>query len=213
MVECHKGANNFRGYQEEKQARREVAITSYLKVLKDKKARFKYITDLAKMIALHLTQVEGKVCTHGTLLRNARYKTILLSFMADEIRPGVQSVIGRFSDDPAVQSQLTHLQLANRILTNENQRLKRHIAVLGEEPKQAEMQTQRMKIDNEQDFEGKFIKTCQLLLRIHEYAKDFIEIDIGSARILDPAKRINNTIADGRLTQPFFDWLLATRTR
>jgi hypothetical protein len=213
MPRPSKGTNTFLGYQEEKQARREKLIRNYLDVLKKSKAQFKYVTDLARMAAVHISQVEGKECNQATLLRNLRYKALLLSFMADEMLPGEKNVVAKFSDDPGAQAQLTQLQLANRNLLNENQRLKGHIAALAEKPQQAKVQLQEMELTSAPDFEEKFVLTCQVVLRILENLGDFISVDTESMRVLDPSKRIDNVIADKRLAQPFVEWLLTTRTR
>lgn len=206
-----KGTNTFLGYQEEKQARRETLISNYLKVLKKSKAQFKYVTDLAKMVAVHISQVEGKECNQATLLRNLRYKALLLSFMADEMRPGAKHVVAKISGDPGAQAQLTQLQLANRNLISENQRLKGHIASLADERQPAKVQFQEREVDTVPDFEEKFVLTCQVVLRILENLGDFVSVDTESRRIIDPAKRIDNVIADERLAQPFVEWLIANR--
>jgi hypothetical protein len=214
MPRPSKGKNTFLGYQEEKQARRESLISDYLKVLKKGKAQFKYVTDLAKMVAVHISQAEGKECNKATLLRNLRYKALLLSFMADEMRPGAKNAVAKSSDDPGAQAQLTQLQLANRNLIKENQRLKAHIVALPDAgPQQAEVQPQAMSFDSAPDFEERFVLTCQVVLRILENLGDFISVDTESMRVLDLSKRIDNVIADERLAQPFVEWLQATRTR
>ncbi len=211
MARPKKGTNTFKGYQEDKQARREALIQDYLKVAQKSRARFKYVTDLAKMVAVHISQVEGNDCNQSTLLRNPRYKTLLLSYLADELQPGAKNLDARPSNSPSDQVQITQLQLTNRNLVSENQRLKAHLASLKDEGEQLNYRSSVLSRVDAQTFEADFVHTCQALLRLLQSFDDLVSVDIESNSILDLSRRTDNIIADARLAAPFVAWLLANR--
>lgn len=213
MGRPRKGMNTFKEYQEQKQARREELIRKYLKVLRKSEAKFQYVTKLAYTVAIYIGQVEGNECNLATLLRNQRYKALLLSYMANETEPGAKNLVAKISDDLGTQVVVTQLQLANRNLSNENQRLKRHVASLGEQAGQATLQVPVKAPTNFAEMEANFVSTCQTLLRVLENLGDFVSVDTSIKRILDASKRTDNVIADERIASPFVDWLQENRTK
>lgn len=216
MPRASKNINTFSEYQEEKQARRESLIRAYLIMAQKSRVRFKFVTDLAKFVAIHVTQVEGSNCNTATLLRNPRYKSLLLSYLADEMRPGVKNLVLDPLDSPASKALLTQLQLENRNVVNENARLKAHVAALKDDVPTARFQqhSQNAAISSLQNSESNFVLTCQVLLRLLEYFSDLdlVRIDAESSNLLDKSKKTHNVIADARLTAPFMIWLKANRT-
>lgn len=213
MARSKKGINTFGVYQEEKQAGREALIQNYLRALRKSKAHFKYVTDLAANVADHISEIEGKNCNRATFLRNPRYKEMLLTFMADEALPGAKNAAVKVSESPILQAQLTQLQLANRNLTNENQRLKLHIVSLGSEQLEKQALIASDEGVSRSDFEERFILTCQLVSKVRDDLEESIELNIDTMEILNREKRVRNVIADRRLTAPYIEWLLANRMR
>lgn len=165
------------------------------------------------MVAIHIGQVEGNECNLATLLRNPRYKALLLSYMANERELGAKNFVAKPSDDSGTQVVVTQLQLANRNLSNENQRLKRHVAALGEQVGQATLRVPVKGPTNFSKMEANFVLTCQSLLRVLESLRDFVSVDASTKRILDASKRTDNVIADERIASPFVDWLQANQTK
>lgn len=208
-----KGSNTFKEYQEQKQVRREELIRNYLTVLKASNAKFQYVTKLAYMVAIHIGQVEGTECNQSTLLRNPRYKALLLSYLANTMKPGAKNLVAKPSSDPGTQVVVTQLQLANRNLSNENQRLKGHIATLSEQAGQASLMAPGKTPVNLAEVEANFVLTCQALLRVLENLGDFVSVDTRTKQIRDASKRTDNVIADERIAGPFVDWLQANRTK
>lgn len=213
MSRSVKKANTFAAYQEDKQARREGLIGGYLIVAKQSRAHFKFVTDLAKFVAVHLTQVEGKECNPATLLRNPRYKSLLLSYLAGEMKPGAKNLVVAPSDSPASKALVTQFQLENRNLASENARLKAHLAELKNDEPNRGVLPSHCAASSTQSGDSNFVLTCQVLLRLLENFGDFVSVDMDSGTLLDLSRKTDNVIADERLAAPFINWLKANRTR
>jgi len=102
-----KTPSKFAARQEAKQIRREGIIDDYLTFLAKTKVKVRNPTDLADLVAKHISQIEGQPCNKATLLRNVRYKAKLLSFQAKSIMPGVKALNPRRVTDPTARAIIT----------------------------------------------------------------------------------------------------------
>lgn len=115
----------FKAYQEKKQADRKDRISVVLSTLKHGKAKFEYLTDLAKTVAELLTAEEGKPCSTSTLLRNSEYRELL----AAHFDSGGKSNARRVSTAEAVEAAMT------RAAVSEHGRLAQELQEAGNEIK------------------------------------------------------------------------------
>jgi hypothetical protein len=213
MARPKKPVNTFEVYQEERQAKRIAHINAYLKVAKDSRAHFKYVTDLAEMVAAHLSQMEGTKCSRSTLLRNLKYKGLLLSYMAGDVASGVKNAIAKNAESPAAQALAVHSQLELANLKRENVRLKAYIAELKDQVSQTEIPKLTLADAKVAVDDSAFVRTCQVLLRVLENSDGLLTVDLELERLLDASRIIDNVIADQKLAAPFIAWLRANRTR
>ena len=219
MARPKKPVNTFEAYQQERQDVRVLHIEAYLKAAKNSRASFKYVTDLAEMVATHLTQVEGKKCNRSTLLRNPKYKALLLSYMAGDVVAGVKNVKSKKAESPQAQALAIHSELRISNLERENERLKAYVSDLKSQVSQSEpprISSDKGSSDATKkaaENEVSFIKTCQVLLRVLESSDGLLSVDFETERLLDASRRVDNIIADKQLAAPFIAWLRANKTR
>jgi len=213
MARTPKKVNTFAGYQEGKQSGREELIRKYLIVAKKSRAQFAYPTDLAKMVAAHISNVQGVPCSHTTLLRNLRYRALIFGYQAEEILPGaINQVVSKSTANAVEQAQVTQLQLSLRNLASDNQRLKAHISSFKSSVQPAQLIVPAVTSSQDVDMEEKFISTCVALLRVLEKFGDFVSVDTDAKKIMDLEPRPHKVLVDERLASPFISWLLSNRT-
>lgn len=213
MTKLKRDNDTFADYREKKQTKRELLIRGYLDITHLSRANFKFITDLAKMVAAHLSQVEGRNCSPSTLLRNIRYKVLLEKYQEKSVLPGAKNVSIPVIDEPRSAAVVTQLKLVNRNLTSENQRLKAHIASLKAGQKIAQSCVVVGVSPETNDFEEKFILTCQAMLRLFEKFDELLRVDTDANRIIDLEPRPHRVLVDERFATPYIEWLLANKTR
>lgn len=212
-----KDSSKFAAWQEANQVRREAIIDEYLNFLVKTRVKVRNPTDLADLVARHITQVEGKSCNKSTLLRNNRYKSKILSFQAKSLAPGAKALNSRSVTDPTARALMTNAQLESSNLKRELERLNIYVVSLEEQVDR--LQSQGRQLPNPvlateaanglSDFEYRFVRTCQALRSLISYLNVVVQIDPGSRHILDMSKRRNNVIVDKEVAGPFFDWLAA----
>lgn len=214
-----KNSNTFAPYQEAKQIRRQQYIEAYLLVARMSRQKYDYVTDLARAVSHHISVIEKrdgiseKECKPSTLLRNIRYKALLLSYQAESASPGLRNTNKRaVKFDPTEPSNALLVQLETSNLRLENQRLKYHIADLEKALTDKGIATIAASVSDTEaessDMEFNYVSTCQVVMAILSKLQDVLTVDVEKKRILDAAvRRGDNVIAGGRLAEPFFDWL------
>lgn len=222
MTSSKKGINTFKGYQEAKQSRREDLIEAYLQALKLMRQEFKHITQLAEMVALHITHVEkadspDRRCSASTLLRNKRYKALLLSYMAEQMTGGVKRVRGQKIDPSAMEMVLVQAELEILNLKNENQRLKLAYTaqledqVAHQERQRPALESQDMrKVDATMaDLQFKYAQTCKAMLRLLERLHNYVSVDQEEKSIVDLSikRGAKRAIVGPEEAGPFCEWL------
>ena len=210
------GKNPFAGWQQAKQEKREVLVQQFLTYLKKKRVRCKYITDLADMVATHITEQEGKSCNRSTLLRNKRYKVLLLSYMAQQLSDGTDAIVRSSIKDPQANALVLTAELGSENLRREISRLKAYIAELesskpsgrGTAPKTTlEAHTE----DSVDVIQAKYVATCQALLAVLKHFEGLLRSDSDAHRIVDVSSRPPKVVIDDRLAAPFFEWMHLNR--
>lgn len=208
--------NTFKNYQEEKQSAREKIIVNHLSYLKTTRVRFKYITDLADILAREITIREGTSCNKATLLRNTRYKALLLNFMASQIGKGTKTIDRNAIVDDRAKALLLSAELEAGNGKHEIARLKMYIRSLESKLAEAGQSTTLFDVQNKantnQTIEAESIRlrftlTCMALLAILNHYADLVKVDTQVEQIIDPSLRKNNVVVDESTAAPFFEWL------
>jgi len=215
MKKTHPKASNnnpFKGYQEGKVTRRKAAIDSYLKVLRRTRAKYEYVTDLAKAVAEQLTLVEGKSCDHSTILRNPSYKALLLNFMAGT--PGLD--VNGLPLSPVAEAKLHAISLDASNLKKENERLRAYIVDLEgkvDAVKALPTFTPTTIVQGEADryvlsLENSLAMSNKALWLVMERYKDLFEVDKENECIVDRAAlRHKRVVVDAVTAAPYLAWL------
>lgn len=202
--------NTFEEYQDEKQSAREHLIRTRLQEINESGAHFKYLTDLAKSVATYVAEAQKKPCSHTTLLRNGRYKSLLQSHQKNDVPRGAKNAVINTELDPTTAAVITGLQLANRRLEADNRRLKIHLSVI----ENASTQVGTLPASSTQpqlsDFEEKFIVTCQLIQRLIRHLDGIVKVDLDLYKLFDCVPRPHTVIADERFVTPYAKWVIST---
>lgn len=205
-----RSANPFSEYQDKVVAEREGIIVRYLGSLRKTRAKFEYVTDLAKAVAEQVGLSEGRPCSFTTLLRNKRYKALLLNFMA--MRSGTDAI--RVSE-PAAQAVIHTVELELGNVKRDNDRLRAYIAdlearqderpMLSSSPKQQPDSTDELpRLTNEKAL------ACKALWLVLEHFKDLVSIDTDRGCIIDlAASKRKNVIVEPEIARVFLEWARA----
>ena len=203
-------ANPFSEYQDKVVAEREGIIVRYLGSLRKTRAKFEYITDLAKAVAEQVGMAEGAPCSFTTLLRNKRYKALLLNFMA--MRSGTDTVQ---ASEPAVQALIHTVELELGNIKRDNERLRAYIAELearlGEQPLLPSSPTQRTdSADELPRLSNDKALACKALWLILEHFKDLVSIDVDRGCIIDmAASKRKNVVVEPEIARVYLEWVRA----
>lgn len=200
--------NSFKGYQDKIVAAREQIIVRYLASLRKTRAKFDYVTDLAKAVAEQVELAEDKPCSFTTLLRNKRYKALLLNFMA--MRAGTDAVK---VSEPAAQALIHTVELELGNVKRDNERLRTYIVdlearldeqpMLPPSPKQGPDSAEDLfRLANEKAL------ACKALWLVLGHFKDLVSIDTERCCIVDlAASRRKNVIVEPEIAQVFLHWV------
>lgn len=205
-----RAANPFKGYQDKVVAERERIVVRYLASLRKTRAKFEYVTDLAKAVAEQVGMAEGKPCSFTTLLRNKRYKALLLNFIA--MRSGTDAVQ---VSEPAAQALIHTVELELGNVKRDNERLRAYIADLesrlGEQPMLPTASAQHSDSSAELSrLSTERALACKALWLVLEHFKELVSIDSDRGCIIDlAATRRKNVIVEPEIAQVFLDWLRA----
>lgn len=207
------GKNPFAGWQQAKLERREALVREFLAYMKKKRMRCEYITDLADMVAKHIGEQEGASCNRATLLRNKRYKALLLSYMAHSLAEGTDAIDRRSFKDPRAGALVLAAEVGAENLRREVARLKAYIAELEAakampEPRKLTKAAQREAVD---DLRRRHVLTCQALLAVLKHFDGLLRADADANRIVDASARPQKVVVDDKLAAPFFEWMHLNR--
>lgn len=214
-----KGRNTFEGYQQAKQERRERLIVQYLEQLRSSRVKFQHVTGLADMVATHIAHQEQHPCNKATLLRNKRYKALLLTFMAAHLGPGTKSLRLKDVSDDKSKALVMTAQLESSNLQREVERLKAYIGYLektlcgkslSSSPAHSSEDVKKV-IRSRDEAQFMYTRTCQALLAVLSHLRQTLSTDPERQQIIDLSRLRNNVIVDAGTAGPFFEWLAANR--
>jgi hypothetical protein len=213
-----KGINRFEAFQNEKQARRELLINDFLSYLKTSRTRHPHVTALAEFVAKHISIKEGKPCNRATLLRNPRYKSMLLSHMSDNLAAGTKKLSIRDITDPKSQSLTLTFQLEASNLKRDNERLRAYVSQLESTVSLTENKVTLVTVNTSDSLRREleqaqiqYARACQSLQIVIKHLNTVISIDMNARQIIDLTKRVNNVIVNSDIASGFFEWLDANR--
>ncbi|NUX98834.1 hypothetical protein [Paraburkholderia youngii] len=207
-----KNRNTFEAYQENKQSNREKLITEFLKHLKQSRAKYPHVTALASAVSGHIALSQGRPCDQATILRNKRYRMLLVSHLATQA--GREVAYASLQSDAEKDAALVSAQLESANLRRDNSRLRTYVASLECAAQQPVASAER---DGKQGGAGSRLaaeqlqidlaKTCQALHTLLRYSERLIHFDSEKKEIVDRSKLRGNVIVEQRLLGPFISWL------
>ncbi|MDC0447314.1 hypothetical protein OAL99_05440 [Gammaproteobacteria bacterium] len=213
-----KGTNRFEAFQNEKQASRELLIRDFLSYLKTSRTRHLHVTALSEFVAKHISMREGKPCNRATLLRNPRYKSMLLSHMADNFVAGTKRIAVKDIADPKAQALTLTLQVETSNLKRDNDRLRLYVAQLESAVACTDKQVLALTASTPDALQKeldqaqiRYARACQSLQLVIKHLNSVVSVDMNSRQIVDLTKRVNNVIVNSDIASGFFDWLDANR--
>lgn len=207
-----KARNTFERFQQAQQERREHLMVEYLEQLKTSRVKFQHVTGLAEMVATHISYQEQKPCNRATLLRNSRYKALLLTFMAAHLGGGTKSLKFKDVTDEKAKALVVTSQLEASNLRREVQRLKVYIAQL-ERQQSEQSATLPSPVDDVsaqqrvRDVQLKLTRTSQALFAVLRHFDKMVSVDMERKVVVDMSRLRNNVLVDATLATPFVEWL------
>jgi len=205
--------NPFEDWQQAKQKSREVLVAGYLATLRKSRIRYEYITDLAEAVATYIGQQEQKSCNRATLLRNKRYKALLLSFMAQSAAQGTDAISREGLTDPKAGALVLAAEIGTENLRREVARLKAYISDLeARKGKQEPSPKNGAQVEDViEDLRRRHTLTCQSLMAVLKHFDGLLRSDADAKRIMDASTRPHKLVVDEKLATPFFEWMQLNR--
>lgn len=221
-MSAKKGTNRFAEFQTLKQASRERLIAEFLAYLKTSRVRHQYVTELAEMVANHISKKEEKPCNKSTFLRNPRYKSMLLSFMAENLAAGTKNLKTKNIDDPKAQALMMTVQLESSNFRRDNERLRSYVMQLEAQVEKTDNKSAALpnnkptsaitdlqfKLEQERI---RFARVCQALQLVIRHLDSLVSVDMSARHIIDMTKSRNNVIVNSEIASGFFEWLDANQ--
>ncbi|MDE2465792.1 MAG: hypothetical protein KGO02_19070, partial [Alphaproteobacteria bacterium] len=166
----------------------------------------------AEMVAAHIAYQEQKPCNRSTLLRNKRYKALLLTFMAAHLGRGTKSLKLKDVADEKAKSLVVTAELEASNLKREVERLKVYIAHLEKQQAGKPALTASTPATDEtreelQEVQLELTRTCQALFAVLRHFDKTVSVDMDREQVLDMSRLRNNVIVDAALAAPFLEWL------
>lgn len=203
--------NKFKKYQDTTQEARAKLIVDYLKAL-GKSIKIRNVTNLADLVASYLAEQQQKPCVRSTLLRNQRYKKLLLNHIAAGGNSGRGSLNIKESEirDPKAKAIIKTLQIDNATLRRESVRLKAYIESIEnvDVQKEALENSPALHSVTADDAGGvEFALVCKAFLRVIHHFKQIISIKYDENTLIDLSVVRNGTIVGSDELAPFITWL------
>jgi hypothetical protein len=206
--------NPFEPWQDANQYRRIDLLRDYLKNIKTRRMSFKYITDLAEEAAKHIALKEGAPCNRATLLRNPKYKGLLLAHMTEQVSVGTTAIQRENIKDPAAKALLDTADLTIENLKRENERLKNYIGSLANNEAQGQnlpkVSGPNVSAKATTDLTAdrlRFLSTCEALRIVLQKFGGILELDLERQRVVDRSEIPQQVLIDSKIGGPFFEWL------
>lgn len=210
--------NPFAKWQVDQQQRRSVLLRAFLVSLKKGRARFSHVSHVADIAAIYLSEKEGKPCSPSTLLRNPKYKALLLAHMEESIVGGTDSIDRATIRDPRAKALLDTADHRIENLRRENERLKSYIAtkpasrdpVEGDDVDDREHKTVRPARPTAEHGVSAdridYLTTCEVLHAVLRKFEGIVEIDYAGERIVDLTSSPPKDVVPTAKSKPFFEW-------
>ena len=211
-----KRVSTFADWQERQVSSREEVIKRFLAVSRRTRATYKYVTDLAEAAAHQITLAEGNPCSTSTLLRNKRYKALLLNFMAN--LSCAQNIDPKTITDDKAKAVIAALELESANFQRENERLRLYAQSLekqleGKSPEPHPVGDGTAQRDESDvaisQLEVSLGLACKAMWLVVSRYNTLIVADTEGERLLDLSahRREEREIVDPKTARPFFEWL------
>lgn len=211
-----KNVNTFERYQLKKQEKRETLISEFLTYLKTSRVQTRFVTDLADLVSNHISESEGRPCNKATMLRNPRYKSMLLNFMTNSMAKGTKHLSVNDIKDSKAQALIVTAKVESGNLKRDNERLRNYVSQLEslisethEINKVSRNIEGNSSSSDSETLHIKYVRVCQALHEVILHMKPALSVDVKGKRILDMSKLRNNVIVDSDIAFGYFDWLQA----
>jgi hypothetical protein len=207
--------NRFEKFQAQKQQIRVELISDFLSFSSTCRVKYKCVTDLALVVSNYICEREGKACNKSTLLRNPKYKSMLLNFMAKNMLAGTKNSKVKSILDPQVHALYLEKDLALSNASRDNDRLRIYISKLEQEVSgNIKKSSSKVTVSDigisRTEFEKLKIRNSHICRSLQLLILNFdslVSVDFNTKQIIDMTKLRNNVIVNSALAEGFFEWM------